>query len=141
VSGYRPWLDGVRALAVTGVVVQHASSQNKIDLSSAGVGLFFGLSGYLITTLLMDERARRGAVSLSRFYIRRAARLFPALLIVVAADGAKDAAASEAASEGVIADALRKLAVGRSPLPALLTTTTRLAADPAGPLGPDASAR
>jgi len=61
---------------------------------------------------------------------------FPALLIVVAADGAKDVAASEAATEGAIADALRALAVGRSPLPALLTSATRLAVDPAGPLGP-----
>ena len=61
---------------------------------------------------------------------------FPALLIVVAAAGVKDVAASEAATEGMIADALRALAVGRSPLPALLTTATRLAADPAGPLGP-----
>jgi len=61
---------------------------------------------------------------------------FPTLLIVVAADGAKDVAASEAATEGVIAEELRKLAVGRSPLPALLTTATRLAADPVGPLGP-----
>jgi peptidoglycan/LPS O-acetylase OafA/YrhL len=45
--------------------------------------MFFALSGYLITSLLLDERALRGAVSLSRFYLRRAARLFPALLLVV----------------------------------------------------------
>ena len=61
---------------------------------------------------------------------------FPALLIVVAADEAHDASASEAATEGVIAEELHTLAIGRAPLPTLLTTATRLAADPAGPLGP-----
>ena len=69
---------------------------------------------------------------------------FPALLIVVAVDGEKDVAVDgekdvatdEAATEGVIAVELRRLAVGRAPLPALLTTATRLAVDPAGPLGP-----
>ncbi len=62
---------------------------------------------------------------------------FPALLIVVAADGLRDVAAREAATEGVIAEEVRRLAVGRAPLPVLLTTATRLAVDPAGPLGPD----
>lgn len=61
---------------------------------------------------------------------------FPALLIVVAADGAEDAATRETAHEGIIAEELRKLAVGRALIPALLTTATRLAIDPAGPLGP-----
>jgi hypothetical protein len=61
---------------------------------------------------------------------------FPALLVVVAADGVNDVAARETATEGMIAGALRALATGRSPLSALLTTATRLAADPAGALGP-----
>ncbi len=61
---------------------------------------------------------------------------FPALLIVIAAERADDAAGREAATEATIAGVLRTLAVGRALLPALLTTATRLAADPAGPLGP-----
>jgi peptidoglycan/LPS O-acetylase OafA/YrhL len=83
VTGYRPWLDGVRAVAVVAVVAQHTTGASGVDLSSGGVGLFFALSGYLITSLLLDERSLRGAVSLRRFYLRRTARLVPALLAVV----------------------------------------------------------
>lgn len=60
---------------------------------------------------------------------------FPSLLVVVAADE-RGGATREAATERMIADVLRTLAVGRSPLPALLTTATRLAASADGPLGP-----
>jgi peptidoglycan/LPS O-acetylase OafA/YrhL len=88
VTGYRPWLDGVRAVAVLMVVAQHTLGQLPVDLGFVGVGVFFALSGYLITSLLLDERAGRGAVSLSRFYARRAARLVPALVaVVVVCDG------------------------------------------------------
>jgi peptidoglycan/LPS O-acetylase OafA/YrhL len=83
VAGYRPWLDGVRAVAVLLVVVQHTMGQIPLDLGSVGVGIFFALSGYLITSILLDEHALRGSVSLSGFYLRRAARLAPALLLVV----------------------------------------------------------
>jgi peptidoglycan/LPS O-acetylase OafA/YrhL len=81
--GYRPWLDGLRAVAVVMVVIQHTLGAMPLDLGFVGVGLFFGLSGYLITSLLLDERAARGGVSLSTFYLRRAARLFPALVLVL----------------------------------------------------------
>src|SRR5215203_5600814 len=80
VTGYRPWLDGLRAVAVLMVVVQHTIGQMPIDLGFVGVGIFFALSGYLITSLLLDERAARGSVSLRRFYVRGAARLVPALV-------------------------------------------------------------
>jgi peptidoglycan/LPS O-acetylase OafA/YrhL len=83
VTGYRPWLDGVRGVAVLMVVVEHASNGLPVDLGFVGVGLFFALSGYLITSLLLDEREVHGGVSLSRFYLRRAARLLPALVLVV----------------------------------------------------------
>jgi peptidoglycan/LPS O-acetylase OafA/YrhL len=81
--GYRPWLDGVRAIAVATVVFQHTMGLMPVNPGSMGVALFFGLSGYLITTLLLDEERARGVVSLSRFYLRRAARLIPALVVVV----------------------------------------------------------
>jgi peptidoglycan/LPS O-acetylase OafA/YrhL len=92
-SGYRPWLDGVRAAAVLMVALQHAAGPTtldvgfgsvSLDVAWVGVGLFFALSGYLITSLLLDEQALRGTVSLGRFYLRRAARLVPALLLVLA---------------------------------------------------------
>ena len=83
VSGYRPWLDGIRAFAVLLVVFQHTMGQMLIDTGFVGVGLFFALSGYLITSLLLDEFLEHGAVSLSRFYARRAARLVPALVVVL----------------------------------------------------------
>lgn len=83
VAGYRPWLDGLRAGAVLLVVVQHTMGAMPIDLGFVGVGVFFGLSGYLITSLLLDERDERGRVTLSHFYLRRAARLVPALLLLL----------------------------------------------------------
>ena len=83
VAGYRPWLDGVRAGAIAMVVVQHAWGTMPIDLGNGGVGVFFALSGYLITSLLLDGRARDGSVSLAAFYLRRAGRLVPALVLVL----------------------------------------------------------
>lgn len=83
VMGYRPWLDGVRAVAVGLVMVQHTMGQMPVDLGVVGVGLFFALSGYLITSLLLDARGADGSVSLAAFYLRRAARLIPALVVVL----------------------------------------------------------
>jgi peptidoglycan/LPS O-acetylase OafA/YrhL len=83
VAGYRPWLDGLRGVAVLMVVVQHALGTIPVDLGFYGVSLFFALSGYLITSLLLDERAATGAVSLRAFYLRRAGRLVPALVLLV----------------------------------------------------------
>jgi len=65
------------------VVVQHTMGLMPVNFGSVGVALFFGLSGYLITSLLLDERASAGAVSLRRFYLRRGARLVPALVLVL----------------------------------------------------------
>ena len=59
-------------------------------LGGLGVALFFAISGYLITTLLLEERERRGGVSLRGFYVRRAFRILPAAylyLIVLAIAG------------------------------------------------------
>jgi peptidoglycan/LPS O-acetylase OafA/YrhL len=75
--GYRPALDGVRGLAIALVVVSHATGWPRGGWF--GVDLFFVLSGFLITTLLLEERRTVGRVSLARFYGRRALRLLPAL--------------------------------------------------------------
>ena len=81
--GYRPALDGVRAIAIAIVVVHHTIGFPVNGFF--GVDLFFVLSGFLITTLLFEEHARRGQVSLGGFYRRRALRLLPALFALLAA--------------------------------------------------------
>jgi peptidoglycan/LPS O-acetylase OafA/YrhL len=91
---YAPGLDGVRALAVFAVVAYHiGTTSNAVVLPGGflGVDIFFVLSGYLITSLLVTEAQRRGRISIKQFYIRRARRLLPALfalLLVVGAIGA-----------------------------------------------------
>ena len=80
--GYHPGLDGVRGVALLLVLGQHAPSKPLID-GFVGVTVFFCLSGYLITTLLVRE-LQTGAIDLPAFYRRRAARLCPALVTVVA---------------------------------------------------------
>jgi peptidoglycan/LPS O-acetylase OafA/YrhL len=90
--GYVPALDGLRGIAIALVVANHFYGYPPGGL--VGVDLFFVLSGFLITSLILDERAARGAVSIKDFYMRRARRLFPALgamliayvLVVEAAD-------------------------------------------------------
>ncbi|MFC3688991.1 acyltransferase family protein [Aquipuribacter hungaricus] len=82
-SGYRPALDGLRGVAIVLVVLDHVWSDPPVRVGPTGVTLFFALSGYLITGILLDEHARTGAVRLGRFYLRRAARLLPALLVAV----------------------------------------------------------
>jgi peptidoglycan/LPS O-acetylase OafA/YrhL len=84
-EGYRPGLDGVRAVAVIAVVAYHASGLRLGGLGAAGVTVFFVLSGFLITRLLLVERQSTGAIAWRRFYVRRALRLFPALLVMVTA--------------------------------------------------------
>ncbi|HEY2373755.1 MAG TPA: acyltransferase [Gaiellaceae bacterium] len=79
--GYVPALDGIRALAIAGVVGTHY--WNVPQAGGLGVDLFFCLSGFLITTLLLEEHADSGEISLTRFYVRRARRLFPALAVLL----------------------------------------------------------
>ena len=74
---YQPALDGVRALAVLAVLLFHAEVPG-FDGGYLGVSVFFTLSGYLITTLLVSEQDRTGRIDLPRFYGRRIRRLLPA---------------------------------------------------------------
>ena len=80
--GYLPGLDGIRALAVIGVMLYHGSF-TWMSGGYLGVDVFFVLSGFLITTLILEEFDRRGTVSFKRFYIRRARRLLPALFLML----------------------------------------------------------
>jgi peptidoglycan/LPS O-acetylase OafA/YrhL len=82
---YVPALDGVRALAILLVVLYHARTRHMgLPGGYLGVDVFFVLSGYLITRLLADEHARSGTIRLGSFYIKRARRLYPALLLMLA---------------------------------------------------------
>lgn len=75
---YLPSLDGLRAIAVIGVIIYHAN-KGWLGGGFLGVEVFFVISGYLITTLLVTESANTGRVSLKAFWLRRARRLLPAL--------------------------------------------------------------
>ncbi len=80
---YWPALDGVRAIAVALVVAYHLAPAAVQRGGTIGVTMFFTLSGFLITSLLLAEADRTGRVSLARFYARRALRLLPALFVLV----------------------------------------------------------
>lgn len=82
IYGYIPGLDGVRAIAVLIVILAHFGLENIIP-GGFGVTLFFFISGFLITRLLIAEREAKGQISLKQFYIRRFIRLYPALLFMV----------------------------------------------------------
>ncbi|QIM20424.1 acyltransferase [Phycicoccus sp. HDW14] len=77
-----PGLDGLRALAVLAVIAFHLDPR-WLPGGFLGVDVFFVISGFLITTLLLRERADTGRVDLRAFWTRRARRLVPALLLVV----------------------------------------------------------
>jgi peptidoglycan/LPS O-acetylase OafA/YrhL len=83
--GHRPALDGIRAVAIGLVLVTHCSVPGSAQLGNAGVTMFFTLSGFLITSLLLEERGRGGRYAVLAFYRRRALRLVPALVVCVAA--------------------------------------------------------
>ena len=80
--GYVPALDGLRALAVIGVLVFH---DDRLAGGFLGVDLFFAVSGLLITSLLIDEHDRSGTIDLIGFWGRRLRRLLPAALMLLVA--------------------------------------------------------
>ena len=80
---YQPALDGIRAVAVAAILLYHGG----VAVVSGGflaVDIFFVLSGFLITSLLLAEWTRSGSLNLREFWTRRARRLLPALLLVLA---------------------------------------------------------
>jgi len=77
-SAYTPAVDGMRAVAVLAVLAFHAGF-HRAQGGFLGVEIFFGISGYLITSQLLLERADTGRIALGRFYLRRSMRLAPAL--------------------------------------------------------------
>ncbi len=79
-----PALDGIRALAVALVLADHGGIPG-LPGGFIGVDVFFVLSGFLITSLLLDELGRTGGIDLPGFWVRRARRLLPALIVMVLA--------------------------------------------------------
>lgn len=82
-SGYRADIDGLRAVAVLAVVLYHAFP-SRMPGGFLGVDIFFVISGFLITNILLEGHDR-STFSLADFYARRAKRIFPALALVLAA--------------------------------------------------------
>lgn len=94
-SGRIPSLDGFRAVSILMVLYGHLSGTRGFppletnrwvgDLAHLGVIIFFVISGFLITSLLMSEREKTGSVSLKKFYLRRVLRIFPAFYTLILA--------------------------------------------------------
>ena len=95
-AGRLPGLDGLRAVAIALAVLRHIQLNRvaqgtlvtrmlELDLGNLGVRIFFVLSGFLITTLLLSEHEATGRISLPRFYLRRSLRIMPAYYAFLAA--------------------------------------------------------
>jgi peptidoglycan/LPS O-acetylase OafA/YrhL len=85
-----PSLDGLRAISISLVVVGHMAHAGYAprflsQYANLGVRIFFVISGYLITTILLGEHARTATINLREFYVRRAYRIFPAALCFILA--------------------------------------------------------
>ncbi|GEP37583.1 hypothetical protein NPS01_12460 [Nocardioides psychrotolerans] len=103
---YRPELDGVRALAVYLVVGYHAGV-GLVSGGFIGVDLFFVLSGFLVSGVILREVDQRGTFSLRHFYARRVRRLLPAALVVVVAAAALELLTSSVATRAGFVDDAR----------------------------------
>ena len=86
---YRPEIDGLRAIAVVAVIFYHAQitifGQQPFKGGFVGVDIFFVISGYLITSIILKELMSTGSFSFKNFYERRIRRILPALLVVMLA--------------------------------------------------------
>ena len=81
-SRYLPSIDSLRALAVLAVIIYHVDV-NYLPGGFLGVDLFFVLSGYLISSLIIKEYRKTGSINLYNFYLRRARRLLPAVYFMI----------------------------------------------------------
>jgi peptidoglycan/LPS O-acetylase OafA/YrhL len=81
--GYRPILDGIRAVTFFVVMAAHLSLRRYVPSFELILNVFFVLSGFLITALLWQDLRTTGSINLTHFYIRRILRLFPALILVL----------------------------------------------------------
>jgi len=106
--GYLPGLDGVRALAVIGVLLYHADL-TWISGGFLGVDVFFVLSGFLITSLILEEYDRSGRIDFAKFYLGRARRLLPALILMLAAVAVAAAFIWRDAASSVRADTIASI--------------------------------
>ena len=95
-DGRIPSLDGIRALSITSVLMLHLSDTKNFfaypqvepfNFGYIGVRVFFVISGFLITSLLLGEIAATGTISLKKFYIRRTMRIFPCSYVYLAVMG------------------------------------------------------
>ncbi len=100
-----PGLDGVRAIAVVAVLLFHADP-SWLPGGFLGVDVFFTLSGFLITSLLLAELDVSGRLRFGRFYLRRARRLLPALFAVLVATAILAATVAQDAADRVREDAV-----------------------------------
>src|SRR4051812_474497 len=80
--GYQPALDGIRGVAILFVMMFH-SSVYSLSGGFIGVDIFFVLSGFLISTLIIQEFKASGTFNFEHFYIRRGIRLMPAMLVLL----------------------------------------------------------
>ncbi|MEN3334842.1 MAG: hypothetical protein V7641_4207, partial [Blastocatellia bacterium] len=87
-ANYIPTLDGWRTIAVLLVIGYHGTPPSApwfavFNYGHHGVNIFFGISGFLICSRLLDEEERSGAISLKNFYLRRAFRILPPALLYI----------------------------------------------------------
>jgi peptidoglycan/LPS O-acetylase OafA/YrhL len=108
-AGGIPALDGLRAIAVALVLIGHGGIP-AVGGGFIGVDIFFVLSGFLITSLLLDELGRTGRIDLTGFWIRRARRLLPALVLMVLTVGAARELLPNQALTGLRNDAIAAFA-------------------------------
>jgi peptidoglycan/LPS O-acetylase OafA/YrhL len=83
---YYPSIDGLRGIAILSVILHHSSVGHSWNVwidGTIGVHIFFIISGFLITTLLLKEKVKKGKVSFKNFYIRRVLRIFPVAYLYI----------------------------------------------------------
>jgi peptidoglycan/LPS O-acetylase OafA/YrhL len=119
-DGRIPSLDGLRAVSIGAVVLGHLAgtvnfpafigdavrNTGLVDVANLGVRVFFVISGFLITGILLKESQRYGTISLRRFYLRRTMRIFPAYYVFVATIVALTAMGALAVKPGDVIHAL-----------------------------------